>query len=96
VSRIAANVCHPNIHFFTKEPKVLWPGNPHVLAVDIAVNRLQGFESRQQVSRFRVSDISGMPYFIHIFSKCKQLCRQITMRVGEQSYTFHFSGIMVC
>lgn len=89
LSRIAADMGEKDFHPFTGEMQVFGEALPQGAAVDISINRPQGFEGLQLIGYLYRTDIAGMPHFVAFGEMRKNGWMEVAVGVGEQSNSLH-------
>ena len=86
---IAADVRHQYGDFLACEARRFRPYTPCLGIVDVAVDGPERFEGRDFVGECRRTDVTRMPYFVHIRKEPLQGGIENSVRVRYDSYLFH-------
>lgn len=89
MSGIAPDVGHVNVGVFHLEEQILGVLQSDDVVVDVAVNSPQRLEGCELFSGLDVSDVTGMPNFVHVLKKVKDLGDNRPVGVRENADAFH-------
>lgn len=92
-TRITADMCDPDIHFFAVKTLMQGVHGAQFMAINIPVHATQGLESGKLVGNIERSEITGMPYFVALFEIRIHFGGEKTVGVGKQADSFHETKI---
>ncbi len=89
MSRIAPDVGHIDPGVFHLEEQVFGVLQSYDMVVDVAVDCPQRLERSELFSGRNVSDVTGMPQFVNVLEKVKDLGDDYPVCVREKADTLH-------
>lgn len=88
---VSADVCNPHVDSFDGKPLVLWVAQAQLVAVDIAIDRPEGFQRLEPVGQLYRADVARVPNLVALGKIFLVAVVPPGVGVGQQTYLYHRS-----